>query len=448
MNKPLRLCHALAIIALCLAIPPSSAFACTPPPGGLPTFTVADRVNAAAIVVEGVVTATTGQYYPETATLQVIQYIKGSGTPTLVVDGYGPEGICLASVYVGDHAIFYIDTDQVGYYHALYLSQFDAAAPADSQTIVEAIAASGQQPVVIASVEPVLTQVAATQLAAITATPTPSPYPQPYMYPSDAAPILTEAYATSFAAATAYPNDPAGQSAFMTQAYATVEALRVTATPTPSFACASSPYSIADHTKAANVVLEGVVSGGSNNAVIVQVVQYLKLEANGFAPTAQINFAPSGACPFAPPIGSHYIFFAIGEPTLVMYALDAGEYAPLASPDPATIAEITAASGQSPIAVQDVAGIEARLAATASATSPAAQTSIAATQSMALTMAASPYIPTPPPYPFYPTPYYTPTPPPTSGEIIGLLGIGGVVGLIVGVLIGIVIGLFIGRWRE
>ena len=36
----------------------------------------------------------------------------------------------------------------------------------------------------------------------------------------------------------------------------------------------------------------------------------------------------------------------------------------------------------------------------------------------------------------------------TSGEIIGLLGIGGVVGLIVGVLIGIVIGLFIGRWHE
>jgi len=445
MNSIVRFSIVFSLVASAFSITPLPAFACTPPPGGLPTFTVADHVNAAAIVVEGVVTATTGQYYPETATLQVIQYIKGSGTPILVVDGYGPEGICLASVYVGDHAIFYIDTDQVGYYHALYLSQFDAAAPADSQTIVEAIAASGQQPVVIASVEPVLTQVAATQLAAITATPTPSPYPQPYLYPSDAAPILTEAYATSFAAATAYPNDPAGQSAFMTQAYATVEALRVTATPTPSFACASSPYSIAEHTQAANVVFEGVVSGGVDRSILVQVVQYLKLNASSFGPAAQLNFTPGGPCQFAPPIGSHYIFFAIGEPVLVMYALDSNQYTPIASPDPATIAEITAASGQAPVAVQDIGGVEAMLSSTAAATPPISQISIAATQSMALTLAAAPFVATLPPYP---TPYYTPTPPSTAVEVVSLLGIGVVVGLIVGVLIGIVIGLFVGRWRE
>ncbi len=172
---------ALIVCAVGLA-PPAPAFACTQPPGGLPYYSVADHVKAAPIVLEGVVIATQGPYYPdypEAANVQVVQYLKGNGPSVIVISGFGPSSVCLSSVGLGQHLIFYVRGDENGYY-AFYLSQFDAVAPADSQTIAEAAAASGQQPIFLSPAEPLLTQIAIAQRfgpaytpgATATATPT------------------------------------------------------------------------------------------------------------------------------------------------------------------------------------------------------------------------------------------------------------------------------------
>ncbi len=159
----------LTVVALivCLAglAPPAPAFACTQPPGGLPYYSVADHVKAAPIVLEGVVIATQGPYYPdypEAANVQVVQYLKGNGPSVIIISGFGPSSVCLSSVGLGQHLIFYVRGDENGYY-AFYLSQFDAVAPADSQTIAEAAAASGQQPIFISPAGPILTEIAIAQ---------------------------------------------------------------------------------------------------------------------------------------------------------------------------------------------------------------------------------------------------------------------------------------------
>ena len=160
-----RLIVAALIVGAVGLAPPAPAFACTPPPGGLPYYSVADHVKAAPIVLEGVVIATIGPYYPdypEVANVQVVQYLKGNGPSVIVISGFGPSSVCLSSVGLGQHLIFYVRGDENGYY-AFHLSQFDAVAPADSQTIAEAAAASGQQPIFISPAGPILTQIATAQ---------------------------------------------------------------------------------------------------------------------------------------------------------------------------------------------------------------------------------------------------------------------------------------------
>ncbi len=130
------------ILCLALFAFPAQSFACTPPPGGLPRYTVADHVKAAPIVIEGIVTDVTflGNTPMHTATIQAVRYFKGAGPMTLTVEGYGPSSICLASVAQGDRLIFYIRGGTRGY-SAFYLSQFDSVAAADSKTISEVITA-------------------------------------------------------------------------------------------------------------------------------------------------------------------------------------------------------------------------------------------------------------------------------------------------------------------
>lgn len=436
---------------------PSFALACTPPPGGLPHLTVAEHVYASDVVIEGTVIAVADQNYVQAATIQVVQYFKGSGPATLTAEGYGPSSVCLSPVYAGDHFIFYLTLDSTGAYHALYLSQFDAVAPADSQTIAEAVAASGQPPFVV------------TPNDSISAAPTPAP---PL---NDVAIAFTEAYATTYAAATQYQSDPAGASAAMTEAGATLQVLYNT---TPGPGCGPSAHTLAEHVAAADVIFEGIVSSAVDYGAVIQVVQYLKVGPNPQV-AAQLVFDKSEPCYAPPQPGDHFIYFAIGEPNLVMYALDSVGYLPTASPDPDTIAAITAASGQAPMPMQSAAGIGSMLTATAVnsgpvtidqvlteawATSiavgtnypadPAGQSAIA-TQAMATIAAAYTQLvfATPLPYPTsYPPPYYpppiAPTPAPTALEAVGLIGVGAVIGLIIGGLGGIVIGLLIGRWRE
>ena len=91
---------ATLVVVLALAIglvliPPAAApvCACTPPPGGLPDYTVADRTNAAEVVLEGTVLALTreSEYINvNTATVHVHQYFKGIGPAIATISGFGP----------------------------------------------------------------------------------------------------------------------------------------------------------------------------------------------------------------------------------------------------------------------------------------------------------------------------------------------------------------------
>ena len=471
MNKFCRFGLFLFVVGFYFGVPRSIAFACTPPPGGLTYYSVAEHVQAAPMVLEGVVIATTGPYYPEAANIQVVQYLKGNGPSIINVRGYGPSSVCLSSVSVGDHLLFYVGSDQNGYY-AFYLSQFDAVASADSQTIAEAAAASGQQPVYLSPPGPILTQVALGQGGGPTSTPTP-----------DVAPILTEVYATSNAAVAAYSTDPAGQSVILTQSAATLFALP-SATPIP--ACGPSPHTIAEHTNAANIVLEGVVSYVDPSVAIVQVVQYLKLQANSFGPSVQIVFIEPTDCLVTLSIGDHHIFYATGEPAAPMYPLNFDQYVPIMPPDAATIAEITAASGQAPIPAQSLSGIEEMISLTATAQLAALTPSATPlpispgnfpemTQAWATILAASTAYPADPagqsvnltqayatiesvstqmalitatPTPFAPpgffitpTPYFSPPNPLLTVEAIAAIGICSAIMLVFGLGLGVAIGI-------
>jgi hypothetical protein len=247
----------LVFIAVTAGISPAPVSACTPPPGGNPHYSVTQHVKAASIVVEGVVTALAWEAYTETATIQVIQYLKSEGPAVLAVAGYGPGSVCLTDVSVGTHALFYIVADQAGNLHALQLSQFDATAPADSINIAEAAAASGQAPIFILS--PADAGATLTRIAIITRTSTPaattrtptvtwSTTPSPTETPDYAMPVqgerdlaVTEAWGTLFTAGTIYPDDPAGQSAVMTRAVATIQAGYNPPTDTPTPAPPSTP---------------------------------------------------------------------------------------------------------------------------------------------------------------------------------------------------------------
>lgn len=117
--------------------------ACTPPAGGLPKFTVADRTEAAEIVLEGTVASLTDEDI-FSASVDVQQYFKGQGPGTVNISGFGPSSLCLSRVGTGDRLIFYARGDPSNGLSAHYVSQFDAVERADAQTIAEVIAAVGQ----------------------------------------------------------------------------------------------------------------------------------------------------------------------------------------------------------------------------------------------------------------------------------------------------------------
>jgi hypothetical protein len=128
-----------------------AVFACTPPPGGLPVYSAAERAEAAEIVLEGtVLDGSTEPGWPEEfvqiATVEVNQYLKGTGPEVVTIRGFGPTSVCLTPVQVGDHKIFYASGDPAQELRAHYLSQFDAAESPNPETIAEITAAVGQTP--------------------------------------------------------------------------------------------------------------------------------------------------------------------------------------------------------------------------------------------------------------------------------------------------------------
>ncbi len=135
---------------LMLVRPPLPALACTPPPGGLPPYTVADRTNAAEVVVEGTIVALTdADNYGaiKTATVEVRLYFKGDGPAVVSIARFGPSSLCLSPVSVGQHWIFYTTGDPRTGLTAHYLSQFDAVDPATPDNVAQVIDAVGHDPV-------------------------------------------------------------------------------------------------------------------------------------------------------------------------------------------------------------------------------------------------------------------------------------------------------------
>jgi hypothetical protein len=143
----------IAIAWLLLALPALShlgradrALACTPPPGGLPDYSVADRAADAPVILEGTITHL-GDDFPQVATIAVNRYFKGIGPAEVTISGFGPSSVCLSEVNEGDHLVFYAQGSPDTGLQANYLSQFDAVDPADVDTVNELIEAVGREPV-------------------------------------------------------------------------------------------------------------------------------------------------------------------------------------------------------------------------------------------------------------------------------------------------------------
>ncbi len=126
-----------------------TAHACTPPPGGLPDYTLEDRVGFAPIVLEGHVIEVNSSLYPVIATIEVKQYFKGGGGPSiLTVNNFGYSSMCLSMVYEGDNIILFASGDpSSGQLTAFYASQFDAVTPSTPESVQRVIVAVGQPPV-------------------------------------------------------------------------------------------------------------------------------------------------------------------------------------------------------------------------------------------------------------------------------------------------------------
>lgn len=141
------------LAASALLIEPHPAFACTQPPGGHPRYSVTQRTQSAQVVLEGRVTAVAGEWYDlRTATVEVYRYFKGAVAPVpgvVTIARFGPSGLCLTDVQVGDHFIVFATGDPQTGLTAHYMSAFDATAPVTPANVSEAVIAAGQPPLPI-----------------------------------------------------------------------------------------------------------------------------------------------------------------------------------------------------------------------------------------------------------------------------------------------------------
>ena len=123
------------------------ALACTPPPGGLPHYTIAQRVQAADVVLRGRITKVTVENFRDyTATIAVQEYFKGNGPATVTIANFGTGADCRSAVHVGDDWIFFANGDTSALMQANYLSQFDAVTSPTADTIAEILAALNIRP--------------------------------------------------------------------------------------------------------------------------------------------------------------------------------------------------------------------------------------------------------------------------------------------------------------
>ncbi|MEP7115426.1 MAG: hypothetical protein ABI862_19340 [Ilumatobacteraceae bacterium] len=143
----LHLVWRCGIALLLSALAAAPALACTPPPGGLPVFTIAQRVKAADVVLEGTVAQMTSvNLQNDTATITVQRYFKDSGPATVTITNFGSGALCRSFVQVGDHWIFFAKGDPSALMSASYLSQFDAITRPSADTIAQILAALNMRP--------------------------------------------------------------------------------------------------------------------------------------------------------------------------------------------------------------------------------------------------------------------------------------------------------------
>src|SRR4051794_27482342 len=134
-------------VALLLGLLPAAVLACTPPPGGVPVFTIGQHVQAADVVLRGTITQVTVESFQNyTATIAVQQYFKGNGPATVTITDFGTGADCRSSVHVGEDGIFFANGDPSALMHASYLSQVDAVSTPDADTIAQIIAAVNSRP--------------------------------------------------------------------------------------------------------------------------------------------------------------------------------------------------------------------------------------------------------------------------------------------------------------
>ncbi|HEU5099820.1 MAG TPA: hypothetical protein VFU22_12405 [Roseiflexaceae bacterium] len=137
-------CGCALVLSLLSAAP---ALACTPPPGGLPSITIAQRVQAADVVLRGTITNVAVENFRNyTATIVVQSYYKGSGLATVTIANFGTGADCRSAVHVGDDWIFFAKGDPNGLMQANYLSQFDAITTPTADTIAQILAALNSRP--------------------------------------------------------------------------------------------------------------------------------------------------------------------------------------------------------------------------------------------------------------------------------------------------------------
>jgi hypothetical protein len=248
MRNFIRLSLVLICISICIAAQVQPGAACTATVTGNPPETLSFRVSQAGVILEGVVVAVRPDSFGETATIEVMQYLKGSGPAQVTMNNFGSSSMCLTSVKAGDHLIFYAAGDPAAGLRAYYSSAGQAVASPSAELISAITTYIGTAPLVFqSSTEVAQTQEVATHIAEFSLTETAAVQPvSQSRTPSPAAfvpmatfnQIATEAWATVAAAPVLYPGDPARLAQAQTDVYPTIEMLYTAyaslSTPTPT----------------------------------------------------------------------------------------------------------------------------------------------------------------------------------------------------------------------
>lgn len=112
-----------------------------------------------------------------------------------------------------------------------------------------------------------------------------------------------------------------------------------------------TPPNIADRTKAATIVLEGMITkvnlrASNQNDAVLEVYRYFK--GSGPKIVKLIGFGPAGSCNYVPSF-ERSVFYATGDPNIELTAFFLVNGRAAEPIDPKTISEVIAITGQNPI---------------------------------------------------------------------------------------------------